>query len=297
MTAATEDKIRGAALERFGKKLKDIYFFEQRARTVSAELDDEALAAQQSLNDADYELNLAKELAARGSPNDGEYELELPDGSPPKSLAELQIDVDIALNHYDRVHDKPEVWRREVGRFTAINLCIAFENFHCNFLAEQLLLEPAKLSEYAKDKPWATSADPLTMDYVAGQFKGAFHGFNNNVKAEYQKITGKTPQLYEEQEALGQEDWTAARQDVSLLFEIRHRLIHSDGHAGPKYQEKVQSYRDRLNIEIRDKPAIPGPDDLLRSPAVVSSEGKRKLDDFLDSLQKYARYITNVCDS
>lgn len=300
MTASSDDKIRGVALERFEKKLEDIYFFEQRARTVSEELDDEALAAQQSLNDADQKLKLAKELAGRGSPNDGEYELELPDGWSPESLAKLQFHVDIALNQWDRVVEKPEVWKRKVGRHAVIDLCITFENFHCTFLAEQFLLEPERLKVDAERKnPWVRSQSLLTIDDLADQIgeKRSFQKLNGLVKKAYQDIAERDPTEYHQQGALAEENWTAAKQDVFLLFAIRHRLIHSDGHAGPIYQDNLRPYRDRLNIEIRDKPVIPGPDDLLGSPAVDGGEGKRKLDDFLDSLQNYARYITNVCDS
>src|SRR5258708_40024086 len=107
MTALVDEEIRGLALERFERKLKDIYFFEQRARRVSEELDDEALVAQESLNQADYELELARDSLSSAS------------------LTELQKDVDICLYQFGLVQDKPEVWRREIGRHTAINLCIA----------------------------------------------------------------------------------------------------------------------------------------------------------------------------
>jgi hypothetical protein len=281
MTSSVDEEIRGLALDRFASRLNDVYFFKERSSKVSEELDEETLAAEQSLKDALQARDLA------------------PDGSSSESRTELQIDVDICLNQLVKVHDKPDVWRREVARTTAINFCMIFEVFLRNFLAEQLLLKPGKLSEYVKaqKKSWVASQHPLTIDYVADQIgkNRAFHAINSSVTTAYQSIAGRDPRQYQQTVALAKEDWTAALQDVELLFQIRHRLIHSDGHAGPTYQTKVEKYRERLNLDLRKKPAIPGPDDILRSQSVDGTEGKDKLDDFKDSLQQYARYIAHAC--
>jgi hypothetical protein len=293
------------AYRNFKEGLDQLKFFRDTLERVIQSLEEKKKKTERELED---EKNL--------------LEYAPPDYPARDKQEEVVQDVELSLS---TIIDELEMWKQELPRQVAIKYCIAFENFLRDFLADQVLSQPDKLASYLIKRVGMSVAipkSPLEREYLSDRIASAigatiskspleqedivecisveyqaFQAIKGRVKDAYQKLLKKDPadKFKMSQSIFKEHEWEKAQADILLLFEIRHQLIHRDGKAGPKYQEKMKKYVERLNRTFvrSNKGIIPAPANLVLSPAVGSALDKSY--EFEESLRSYACYITQVC--
>jgi hypothetical protein len=292
MTALTGTGEDLPAIERLKESLEQIRLFRRSVKKIIESLDEDDKNAGRSVEDAYKELEIAEV----------EFSQDL------SLMAERAIELHKCEEALKEVRAELKMWEQERPRQTAINLCIAFEHFHREFLAEQLLLSPEKLHSYL-NKRIGFTVDVNTppekdeiIECISLEYQ-ALHAFNWNVKRAYIEIIGKdVAQFFSNtQETCARKGgWKAAQEDIMLLFQIRHQLIHRNGRVGSSYQRKLAKYRKRLHqedLKNYEENLMPDPYFILADGLSVDGEGeKKKVDDFRESLLNYALYITEICN-
>ena len=262
----------------------------------------------------DEYLQLLKKRLEDSEENLGDAKAKLAeakDENPQDTLAteKYQKAVDDCEEVSQTIGQEINVWRREFPSQAAIARSTAFECFLRDFLVQRAVLEPQRFQEYLCEKghlSWVIS-DPLEEEEVYVYLEKTNQSFQNMARVEeiYGSLFGKEKNPFGKCYPAGSafpdlDSRSAALIDIRLLWQIRHQIVHRNGEVGYKYNEQVQKicdYRSRLGEDfLRNYPVgiVPGPRAILASEAKDNLFGT-KLEEFADSLIRYAQYAFEVC--
>ena len=289
MPSLTAELMTPTALERFQDELNAIYVIRREHKRIIQLLEQELETAKQQL---EFDERLLYEAQA----DKNEELINERIGKVKEDDEQIVV-----------ISNDLEIWERESPRQIAIKYCIASENFLRDFLIEQVLLKPENLEAYICRRvslPISITKTSLieedVVDCISIEFRN-FQELQGRVNDAYKKITSKKKapfgKIDKSQNIFANEvEMESARDDIFLLFEIRHQLIHRNGRVSNNFSEGVnKKYEKRLNETFKNSSEglMPSTDAILRSKAVVG--GGDKVDEFAVSLRDYAEYITKVC--
>lgn len=208
------------------------------------------------------------------------------------------------------------LWKQTLLRQSAIAYCTAFESFMRNFIIDKIYDQPSLLGRLKRKivekiiphrPPYKEEVDDcITAELQSFQDvkkKGSVDNLYNKVlgKQPFGVFHFKTPTVATE------EDLASIHIDIQILFVLRHEFIHRNGFGGQKYRVDMFGDKSKPNkpgiefwkrldpLLVGQHPYVklPGPDQILESKA-ISSKFDIKLEEFDDSLLRYAGYIDEI---
>jgi hypothetical protein len=158
---------------------------------------------------------------------------------------------------------------------------------------------------------------PLTVDTVDHCVEGICPSFQNvhengGVRNLYKHVFAKdlfgekahlTRERFgsPEEEKVARDGLRNAYRDIRLLFLLRHQFVHRNGAGGAEYRSQMLGKKgallDRLDeglVQRYGATGAPAPDEILQSRPKSPSFGN-KLEEFGDSLRRYAEYLVAEC--
>lgn len=288
-------------LDKLKKVLDDAYYIKDESLKIVARLEDEYLKVKVEVEEAKqkYKETKADVEATQEQINEAEQEL---------------IDWERVL---DERQERLYVWKHEWAKRNAISYCTAFETFLREFLIERLLLQPTIFESFLRSKWEKTKKEvkykkhqdvvlkvtknPLEwidIDECLTEYYPTFQSLEGKVNEAYNLFLKKMPFGEIDDDITNKETLKDALQDIKLLFQVRHKLIHRSGQPDNSYGKKYMEHElyRRLNSErfpdAKEEPPLPV--EILTSPA-ISSSFNDKMEEFADSLEVYASYILATC--
>lgn len=287
-----------AAIDKFNSSLDEILLFRQFADSQADSLRSTLEEAEELFSLAEAELIDAKAM----------------DSTDPSTINTLEATRQTFERDYKDAKKDFELWVRQLFRRTTIASCTAFECFLRDYLVEQLSSMPSLLEKFLRQKVQISvrldgHIPESEIDRCIAIYCRSFGSVKKDgyVQSLYKDVFTRKPfGVFHHPNSWfpTKQKLTDAYIDIQMLFILRHAFVHRNGSPRREYtnamvgdatisKKKGIPYQDRLDPMLKGSP--PNPDEILISPA-VSDPSKTKLEEMVDSLRQYAKYIAEICE-